>query len=130
MAAFHLIIYGRFCVITVVQRKPGDTSVSEEVVQRFVRNFRTEQWPERTPLPEIYYDPRSLSVERTDRSVLHAKCVVVDGQQSFISSANFTEAAQQRNIEVGALLRSASIAVRLIHFFDALLSEKQFNRAV
>jgi phosphatidylserine/phosphatidylglycerophosphate/cardiolipin synthase-like enzyme len=113
-----------------IQRKPGDTSTSEEIVNRFARNFRNVEWPEQTPLPEIYYDPRSLSVERVGRAVLHAKCVVVDAQQSFVSSANFTEAAQQRNVEVGVLLRSGAIANRLTQFFDSLLQARQFHRAV
>jgi phosphatidylserine/phosphatidylglycerophosphate/cardiolipin synthase-like enzyme len=51
---------------------------------------------------------------------LHAKCVVVDKQVAFVSSANFTEAAQVRNIEAGALVRSARFASRLAHHFEAL----------
>jgi phosphatidylserine/phosphatidylglycerophosphate/cardiolipin synthase-like enzyme len=29
---------------------------------------------------------------------LHAKCIAVDNEQVFVSSANFTEAGQDRNI--------------------------------
>jgi phosphatidylserine/phosphatidylglycerophosphate/cardiolipin synthase-like enzyme len=46
---------------------------------------------------------------------------VVDGEQAFISSANFTEAAHERNIEVGVLLRSSPSAKRLIAFFEHLI---------
>jgi heterodisulfide reductase subunit A len=48
--------------------------------------------------------------------------VVVDKEQAFISSANFTEAAQRRNIEVGVLLRFPALARRLAEHFDALAS--------
>jgi phosphatidylserine/phosphatidylglycerophosphate/cardiolipin synthase-like enzyme len=58
------------------------------------------------------------------RTALHAKCVVVDKQHVFISSANFTEAAQQRNIEVGLLLHSIRLAERVIHHLDGLLAER------
>jgi hypothetical protein len=46
------------------------------------------------------------------------------------SSANFTEAAQERNIEIGLLLHSTAIAGRLTRFFDALCASGQFQRAL
>jgi hypothetical protein len=39
------------------------------------------------------------------------------------SSANFTEAAQQRNIEVGLLIRNPTLAKRITFFFDSLLEQ-------
>ena len=56
--------------------------------------------------------------------------IVVDGRTAFVSSANFTEAAQERNIEVGALVRSQIIAERLITFFSALVSTGAARRAL
>ena len=67
--------------------------------------------------------PPSLDVDHAKRAALHAKCVVVDEQVSFVSSANFTEAAQQKNIEVGLLVRSALIAERLTRHFNSLVEE-------
>ncbi len=55
---------------------------------------------------------------------MHAKCIVVDARDLFISSANFTEAAQNRNIEVGILVRSTSLAQNLARHFDALVAER------
>jgi phosphatidylserine/phosphatidylglycerophosphate/cardiolipin synthase-like enzyme len=81
-------------------------------------------------LPEIYFDPRSLAMDGKQKALLHAKCVVVDGKTSFVSSANFTEAAQERNIEVGVLLRSQIVAERLIGFFAALVSTGAVRRAL
>lgn len=45
---------------------------------------------------------------------------MVDGEYAFVSSANFTEAAQARNIEAGVLIRSKSFAQRLARHFEAL----------
>jgi hypothetical protein len=102
-----------------VQRARIDRSLSGQIVQRFAQRFRTREWPG-TRMPEVYYDPRSLETDGAQRSSLHAKCVVVDRSVAFISSANFTEAAQKRNIEIGALIRSPSFAERLDSHFDAL----------
>jgi phosphatidylserine/phosphatidylglycerophosphate/cardiolipin synthase-like enzyme len=71
-------------------------------------------------LPELYYDPRSLDQEAVKRSSLHAKCIVVDRQVALVTSANFTEAAQTRNIEVGALIRWERFAVKLAEHFETL----------
>lgn len=112
-----------------VQRHPGDTSATSEIVRRFADRFVHAQWPANRPLPAVYYDPRSLEVETAQRSCLHAKCVVVDRRTVFISSANFTEAAQDRNIEVGLLVRSPSLATQLSLHFDALLAEGHLTKA-
>jgi phosphatidylserine/phosphatidylglycerophosphate/cardiolipin synthase-like enzyme len=79
---------------------------------RFSQKFRTREWPG-SRLPEIYYDPRSLELDAEKRASLHAKCVVIDNKLAFVSSANFTGAAQERNIEIGVLIRSKSFAQRL-----------------
>ena len=105
-----------------VQRGPGDTSMASEVVKRFAERFRTREWPANRSLPQVFFDPRSLDLEADKRACLHAKCVVVDGKAVFISSANFTEAAQERNIEVGLLVKSCRLAEQLVLHFDTLLA--------
>jgi phosphatidylserine/phosphatidylglycerophosphate/cardiolipin synthase-like enzyme len=60
-------------------------------------------------------------LESEQRACLHAKCVIVDAHHVFVSSANFTEAAQQRNIEVGLLVRSLRLAKQLTDHFDTLV---------
>ena len=103
-----------------VHRGHLDTSTSAELLRRFAHRFVSQDWPEGFPLPEVYYDPRSLDTEPAKRSSLHAKCVVVDRQVAFVTSANFTEAAQERNIEAGVVVRSPRFASRLADHFDAL----------
>jgi phosphatidylserine/phosphatidylglycerophosphate/cardiolipin synthase-like enzyme len=113
-----------------IQRKMGDTSLSSEIVRGFTNRFRTSQWPSERPFPEIFYDPRSLSLEPEARAALHAKCIVVDEAEVFVSSANFTEAAQGQNIGGGLSLRSAVIANRITRFFRLLIEHGRFQRVL
>ncbi len=112
-----------------IQRPQGDTSAVSEIVRRFSAQFRASQWPNDRPLPQVFFDPRSLDTASTKRACLHAKVVVVDSQSVFISSANFTEAAQQRNVEVGILASSVSLANRLTEFFDKGVASGIFSLA-
>jgi phosphatidylserine/phosphatidylglycerophosphate/cardiolipin synthase-like enzyme len=106
-----------------IQRGYGDTTTANELVARFAERFREHQWPRSRPLPHVYYYPQSLELSPEIRTSLHAKCVVVDSQNVFVSSANFTEAAHDRNIEIGLLLRSRLLAERIVRHFDVLASE-------
>jgi len=112
-----------------IQRPHGDTSAASEIIRRFAAQFRMSQWPSDRPLPQVFFDPRSLDTSSHKRACLHAKSVVVDSRSVFISSANFTEAAQQRNIEIGILAKSETLAHRLTEFFDKGLSEGIFHLA-
>lgn len=102
-----------------IARKMGDTSLDSEIIRRFAHEFRERQWPW-PELPELYYDPRALSPSGEGRASLHAKCVVVDRRAALITSANFTEAAQHRNIELGLLVRYPPIAQRIVDYFLGL----------
>ena len=110
-----------------VRRDPADTTHPTDVVRRFALRFWESEWPEDRPRPEAFYFPSSLHEESQRRASLHAKCVVVDGQRVFISSANFTDAAQNRNIEVGLLIESTSLASKLTCHFDVLIAEGQLS---
>lgn len=111
----------RVVFILDISRKYTDTSLSSEIVQRFTNEFQTHHWPWR-PLPELFYDPRSLSEQREQRSSLHAKCVIVDRRVALVTSANFTEAARQRNIEAGVVVRYAPFVERLSGYFEGLIA--------
>ena len=103
-----------------ISRPDQDTTASDILVSRFTQRFKQSQWPVGCRLPEVYYDPRSVSDEEPVRSSLHAKCVVVDHKHVFVSSANFTEAGQERNIEVGLSIKSPWLAKRLVRHFRLL----------
>jgi len=110
-------------------RKQGDTSSADVLMAQFVQQFRSSQWPNRTPLPRVYCCEQLMTPNGKPGS-LHAKCIVVDGEHVFISSANFTEAAQQRNIEVGLLIQSHVVGERVCRFFETLLDHHYFLRAI
>ena len=103
-----------------ISRPDGDTTAPEILVSRFTRRFKETQWPNGFRLPEVFYDPRSVSIDKPVRSSLHAKCVVVDSELVFVSSANFTEAGQERNIEVGLNICSKTLASKLTTHFNQL----------
>lgn len=102
-----------------VHRPHLDNSAVSEILLRFAHRFQEKEWPGKR-LPEVFYDPRSLETESDKRSSLHAKCIVIDRQVAFVSSANFTEAAQARNIEVGTLVHSERFAAQLAQHFESL----------
>lgn len=102
-----------------VHRGQKDTTAPEVLVLRFAREFRDKQWPG-ARLPEVYFDPRAVELNDGPRASLHAKCVVIDDQTAFVSSANFTEAAQQRNIELGLLIKDAGLASAIAGRFRRL----------
>ena len=110
-----------------VQRKYGDERSAPELVAAFSHRFRSQQWPGKR-MPSIYYDPRSVEVGAEKRSSLHAKAMVIDRRAAFVTSANFTEAAQERNIELGVLLRSELHARRIVEYFQHLIEKRVLSR--
>ncbi len=85
----------------------------------FADRFWKTDWPG-TARPGVYYDPRSLEPDRPS-GVLHAKAVVTDEEAVFVTSANLTEAAFDRNIEMGLLVRDRALALAVSGQFRALI---------
>jgi cardiolipin synthase len=55
---------------------------------------------------------------------VHAKCAVADGKVAFITSANLTEAAMERNMELGVLLRGGASPRLLEQHLEALITAR------
>jgi cardiolipin synthase len=76
----------------------------------------------------IYY----WSIEQRARNAagrpgkLHAKCAVIDSS-AIIGSANLTEDAFNRNLEMGILLRDGSTPDRIFSHFNALINRGVFR---
>ena len=83
--------------------------VADAHLTRCFGAFLAENWPFGEPRPRLYYDKRALKPGPPYHS-LDAKCLVVDGAKAFVSSANFTQRGQERNIEVGVLIEDPSFA--------------------
>ena len=112
--------------VTMCLNLPDDKTTDNEplIVRRFADKFVSSQWLQGHRLPSVFYDPRSVDPDRSQRASMHAKCIVLDNSEVFISSANFTERAQFRNIEVGVLISSPIIADQLSQHFKTLISEQ------
>ena len=110
-----------------VPRRSGDTTSPEDIILRYAEEFRTRHWPWQ-PFPEVYFDPRALATDSHARASLHAKVVVVDRSKLFLTSANFTEAAHQRNIEMGLLSRAAYLAEQVAAYFEGLRQAGHLQR--
>jgi len=104
-----------------IPRKLNDTSLASEIVRRFAHSFVAKHWPWDVR-PRLYYDPRALSEGTVTDASLHAKCVIADRREALITSANFTEAAQERNIEIGIVTSYTPLVERLGAYFEALRS--------
>jgi len=102
-----------------IQRRRGDKTDPTALVRRFADRFWGTDWPGASR-PRVYYDPRSLDPERPG-GILHAKAVVVDKEAVFITSANLTEAALDRNFELGLLVRDKALAASVSNHFQQLI---------
>ena len=83
-----------------------------------LHRFLNENWPFGNPLPDMFFDPRTLPSDSVVS--LHAKCIVIDDERALITSANFTDRGQNRNVEVGVLVEDAAFAAKLAGQWRAL----------
>lgn len=117
-------------VVEIYVNLPSKTGLDEDEqtdVERYLATFAREHWPDGLALPALYYDPESRKLGAA-RASLHAKCVVVDERWALVTSANFTEAAQERNIEAGVLLDHPKLAEALAERFRALRERGRLRR--
>ena len=109
-----------------IDRKRGDTTAVETLVRRFADEFWHREWPGAVR-PKVYYDPRSVETDGPG-GVLHAKAVVADEESVFVTSANLTEAAWDRNIELGLLVRDRALAATMAIHFRTLIEKDLLRR--
>jgi phosphatidylserine/phosphatidylglycerophosphate/cardiolipin synthase-like enzyme len=84
------------------------TTTPEQRGHAVVDLFRALMWPFGAPFPKVYFDPRTAA--RRALTSLHAKCVVIDHHLSLVTSANFTDRGQTRNLEAGVLIDDPAFA--------------------
>jgi cardiolipin synthase A/B len=75
------------------------------------------------PRFECFAWPRHkrLTTEAGEIGALHAKCVAVDDEVLFVSSANMTESALERNIELGLVVRGGHAARHVREHVERLI---------
>jgi phospholipase D-like protein len=104
-----------------VGRPYGSDAGDAEVLREFAETFHNRVWPGQH-YPAVFHDPRALALGAGPRACLHAKCVVVDDERLLVTSANFTEAAHERNIEAGVVLADAGAARAMRLQFESLVT--------
>lgn len=109
-----------------IKRLHGSQSSEIALLQAFARTFRQQVWTGKR-LPEVFYDSRSLSKTLGSKACLHAKCVIIDDRYLLITSANFTEAAHERNLEAGILLKDSAAAKGMKLQFERLVQLGQLK---
>lgn len=92
-------------------RRARDVGDAPAHAAALLQLFHAQMWPFGPPRPHVYYDPRTASPYA--RTSLHAKCLVVDHEVSLITSANFTDRGQTRNLEAGVLIEDRELATTL-----------------
>jgi hypothetical protein len=94
-----------------IQRKRGDSTTSDQLVRKFADRFWKVDWPG-SLRPSVFYDPRALDPDAPGG---------VDDEAVFVTSANLTEAALDRNIELGVLIRDRGFALTIAGYFGNLI---------
>lgn len=124
----HRAMTERGVTVTVFVDIDGATanpSEADAFATAFIDKWLREVWPVGAPRPAVYYDPRTAirgDVPGYEWATLHAKCVVVDDERSLITSANFTDRGQTRNIEVGVLIADTAFSEQLAGQWRQLVS--------
>ena len=95
----------------------------DRAVAAFAKDFWGSKWPWSTR-PKVFFDPRGVVEDPMGRALQHAKCIVADQEQVFITSSNYTESGQLRNIELGAVIHDGRLAARIEKQFRSLIEKR------
>ena len=116
----------RVTFLVHIGREGKDTTIETDLVARYANWFVSENWPGKR-LPDMYYGPRGLQMAAAMRSNFHPKCLLVDAEEALVTSANFTIAAQKKNVEVGVKI-SPILVARLRTYFLSLVERGDLKR--
>jgi phosphatidylserine/phosphatidylglycerophosphate/cardiolipin synthase-like enzyme len=109
---------GRNVLITFLLELPSEFGghVSQNSIKMMKKLF---------PSANIY----SWSASNTPQPLgsIHAKCAIADSETAFITSANLTTAAMEKNIELGILVKGGNIPYELKRHFESLIATNIFN---
>jgi len=102
--------------------RSAKTESPEAYARAVIDLFRELHLNERGLEPDLFYDPRTANPKA--HASMHAKCVIVDHEHALITSANFTDRGQSRNIEVGVRIHDAHFAKQLEQQWNNLVVSK------
>ena len=98
-------------------------------------------WGDDNLIPQVYYFPLSLwrpsdpgvpaealsalaGINEFEFPVLHTKCIIADRTLALVTSANLSDSAQRRNLELGVLIKNPSYAQKIGNYFDGAIKTK------
>ena len=129
LAPLHYAMKDRGVAATIFVDIDGSTSdpaQADAFAGTFIDGWLRRIWTFGPPKPDVYYDPRTAisgNIPGHEWATLHARCIVVDEERSLITSANFTDRAQTRNIEAGVLIEDKGFAEELAGHWRQLVNE-------
>jgi len=94
---------------------------------RWWQGFLGDVWPEAIDPPRGFYSPVTLGRQDDGYHSMHAKTVVVDRRWWLVSSANLTDRAMSRNLELGVLHDDEVLAEGVVEHFAALIAAGAFT---
>lgn len=117
----------RAIVCMDIQSTAKRAELADEHAIAQIDRFFYRVWTFGAPRPAVYWDPRTARPGPPWAS-LHAKCVVVDEARALVTSANFTDRGQERNIEAGVLIEDRAFASELSAQWRALIAAGVLRR--
>lgn len=108
-------------IVDVSHARQDENEPMALAANRFRQRFLENCWAGNRS-PDLYHDPRGFADVAEKRGVMHAKVIIVDEDAALVTSANFTAAAQRRNIEAGVIFRDPHQSRRLKNYFDGLIA--------
>jgi phosphatidylserine/phosphatidylglycerophosphate/cardiolipin synthase-like enzyme len=112
----HAIDRGVRIQVLLEQSKQHGGNVTVDSVAMLKRDLQRAQFYEWNKLDDV-----------NQTGSVHAKCVVADGAVAFVTSANLSDAAMERNMELGVLLRGGQVPGLLDRHLAALVTTKQIR---
>jgi len=76
------------------------------------------------PEAKFYVWDRTVLPESSLSASVHAKCAVADSSVAFITSANLSDAAMERNMELGVLINRGPLPEQLHRHLNALVATR------
>jgi len=97
-----------------IQRPWNDSVRMSLLVDKFPRRVTTKHWPmQGWSNSRRVFDPESSRVVEPLEAAFHAKCIVAMPKPRSLTSANFTEAAQQRTLKPECLFATKPLRLGL-----------------
>ena len=121
----HRAMADRGVSVMVFVDIPGEAQTREGAdafATAFIDKFFRKVWTFGAPKPDVFYDPRTAAPGPPWAS-LHAKCIIVDDERTLVTSANFTDRGQSRNIEAGVVIEDKVFSEELAGQWRQLVSE-------